>query len=39
MQKDPHEKTHCTADPERATDLASMKQVFEYWLSAGSGSP
>jgi len=29
MQEDPHEKTHCTADPERATDLATMKQVFE----------
>jgi len=32
MQEDPHEKAHCTADPERTTDLAAMRQVFEYWF-------
>jgi len=28
MQEDPHEKAHCTADPERATALETMRQVF-----------
>jgi len=32
MQEDPHEKTHCTADPECATDLVAMRQVFESWF-------
>ena len=39
MQEDPHEKTHCTENPERATDLATMKQAFEYWFPVKSGSP
>ena len=38
MQEDPHEKTHCTANPERATDLATMKQAFEYWFPVESGN-
>jgi len=37
MQEDPHEKTHCTADPEHATDLATMKQAFDYWFPAEKG--
>jgi len=34
MQEDPHEKIHCTADPERARVLATMRQVFEDWFPA-----
>jgi arylsulfatase A-like enzyme len=32
MQNDPHEKTHCTADPDRAEDLTRMKEVFKRWF-------
>jgi len=32
MQNDPHEKTHCTADPGRAGDLTRMKAVFKRWF-------
>jgi len=32
MQNDPHEKTHCTADPDRAGDLTRMKEVFKRWF-------
>ena len=31
LQENPHEQTHCTAEPELATALKTMKQVFEYW--------
>jgi len=37
MQNDPHEKTHCTTDPDRAADLAKMKQAFDYWFPAEKG--
>lgn len=38
MNDDPCEKTHCTADPERAPDLAKMKEVFDRWFP-NEGSP
>ena len=34
MQQDPHEKTHCTADPGHAANLVTMRQVFEAWFPA-----
>jgi len=37
MQEDPHEKNHCTTDPEHATDLAALRQVFESWFPAKPG--
>ena len=38
MKDDPHEKAHCTNDPERASDLARMKEVFDRWFP-NEGSP
>jgi len=32
MQNDPCEKTHFTADPQRATDLADMQELFKRWF-------
>lgn len=32
MQKDPYEKTHFTADPKHAGDLADMQQHFKRWF-------
>jgi choline-sulfatase len=31
-QNDPHEKTHCTANPGQATDLARMRDVSKRWF-------
>jgi choline-sulfatase len=38
MKNDPHEKTHCTNDPERAPDVVEMKAVFDRWFP-DPGSP
>jgi len=38
MKHDPHEKTHCTNAPERASDLESMKAVLDRWFPE-PGSP
>jgi hypothetical protein len=38
LKNDPYEKTHFTADPERAPDLAKMKARFDYWFPH-EGSP
>jgi len=38
MKKDPHEKTHCTNDPEYAPVLGKMKARFDYWFPH-EGSP
>ena len=38
MKEDPHEKTHCTQDPDRAKCLVAMRRVFAEWFP-NSGSP
>jgi len=40
MRDDPHEKTHCTADPGRKTVLEKMRQELDEWFPAESrGEP